>query len=402
MTMGGQSIAFFLLAVLAVLLCLPLFSEILQLILPPVRRSTGAIHDDNEKNPRLLFLIPAHDEELHTAACVNSVFAIEYPHDRFDVVLIADNCSDATAIIAEQCGATVLKRSDPENPGKPAALAWAISQLPIDAYEACVVLDADSILDSGFASSLSDSRPLRSKSVQTYFGLQNEWETWLTRLSGVLGRIRYEVSYPRKRRANLNCPLTGNGMVIGSDLLSDDGWQAFSLTENWELFANYTVDGTIIDLNARARLYSEEAGSTSQGRTQRTRWMAGRWSVFRNSWRGLLLSNRIGFRQKLDALCELGRPSPALHLALVTSILVMSFTILESPFRWIIVVVALCSLLPEVEGVIRVLVGHPKRGTIIVDFARLPGYVIWRVAITFATVLGKSPTTWKKTERRQA
>ena len=52
------------LLIAAILLCVPVVSEILQLILPPVWRETDLAAAKREPYPRLLFLIPAHNEEM--------------------------------------------------------------------------------------------------------------------------------------------------------------------------------------------------------------------------------------------------------------------------------------------------------------------------------------------------
>ena len=79
--------------------------------------------------PRLLFLVPAHDEELLIDRCLGSLARLRYPPDRRRVVVVADNCSDGTAAIARRCGVECLERRDPDNPGKPLAVAWAIDRL---------------------------------------------------------------------------------------------------------------------------------------------------------------------------------------------------------------------------------------------------------------------------------
>ena len=394
----GFSIVTGLLLGSAVLLCLPLFSELLQVLSSLGRRMPANSGEGLYFGPRLLFLIPAHDEELLIRSCVESVLALDYPTDRFDIHVIADNCRDRTADIARACGAQVLERHEPQNPGKPSALAWALQRLDVSSYDGVVVLDADSVVDPGFALALLDSGPLRYKAVQTYFGLRNEWDTWLTRLAGLLSRLRYEVTYPRKYRAGINCPLTGNGMVLGTELLAK-GWRAFSLTENWELYAMFTAEGTSIHLNKSARLFSEEAATTDQGQTQRKRWMSGRWSVFRDYWRQILLSREIGLHQKLDALTELGRPSPILHLGLVIGICGLAVATQDPPGSWIVSAIALLSLTPEITGLISVLSSHPKRTKVILDSLHIPRYLVWRVTITLATLLGSGPKSWKRTDR---
>src|SRR5262249_23194674 len=54
---------------------------------------------------RFAILVPAHDEEPVIGRLLRSLAALDYPHDRFDVCLVADNCSDATARIARSAGA---------------------------------------------------------------------------------------------------------------------------------------------------------------------------------------------------------------------------------------------------------------------------------------------------------
>ena len=61
---------------------------------------------------RFDIIIPAHNEEAGIAAVVKSSLAIDWPADQFRVVVVADNCTDDTAGIARQAGATVLVRND--------------------------------------------------------------------------------------------------------------------------------------------------------------------------------------------------------------------------------------------------------------------------------------------------
>ena len=74
------------------------------------------------KTRRFRFLVPAHNEEAGIAATVNSLFAVDWPRDRFDVVVVADNCNDGTAAAARAAGATVLERQNKELRGKGYAL----------------------------------------------------------------------------------------------------------------------------------------------------------------------------------------------------------------------------------------------------------------------------------------
>src|SRR3954469_23563848 len=107
----------------AAALMLPTLSDIASLVRPG-RRPPRPINES--PLPRLLFLVPAHDEELLIASCVRSLLGLRYPAERIEIVVIADNCTDGTAQRARAAGARCLERNDPARPGKPRAIAWAL------------------------------------------------------------------------------------------------------------------------------------------------------------------------------------------------------------------------------------------------------------------------------------
>lgn len=388
----------FLVAPLLLLLALSPLSE----LLARLRRSGSS---SNSSEPRasdgavgLLFLVPAHDEERLIGDCVRSILKMDYPRSRLTLVVIADNCTDATAQVARAAGAHCLERHDPARPGKPAALAWALERLEGEAWEACVIVDADTVVDHEFAARLAAHAPLGRRCVQAYFGLSNEGATWLTRLAGVLARIRYERMYPLKRASGLNCPLTGNGMCIGRRLLAS-GWPAFSLTENWELYARFTTEGVPIECEPGARLFSEEASRLSQADTQRRRWLAGRMWVLRQYLGPVLRSPKIGVHQKLDVVAELASPSPVLHAVAVAAIVLSGFFALPAAAAVVIVLVATATLLPLVVHAASVIRAHPRRWRIAGSLLLLPGYALWRLVAAARTVSTLREGRWKKTER---
>lgn len=379
------------------LLLLPLVSEALSL----GRQLFGPAHrlPASGGEARLVFLVPAHNEAGMIAACAASLVAMEYPVALRRIVVIADNCSDQTADLARAAGAECFERTAPTEGGKPRALAWVIDQLDLSAWDACVVIDADTVVTSGFARALAALMPLRDRAVQAYFGPMNEMETGLTRLAGVLARVRYEVTYPLKARVGLNCPLTGNGMCLGAALLADGGWRHFSITENWELYADYTARGIPIDYAGDALLRSHEAPTMGQGATQRNRWMAGRLHVLGDYWRALAGSPHIGLPQKLDAFAELAGLSPILHVVMALTIASLSAWLLASPASILFIVAPAASLLPLTLAVIVVLVRHPEPWRTLAAFGVLPFYAVWRALTAIRTLFSLNDRTWRKTER---
>ena len=348
----------------------------------------------------LLVLIPAHDEELLIGDCVRSLMSLGYPPARLGVVVIADNCSDRTATLARDAGARCLERHDKKLAGKPRAIAWALEQVRLSDYDAVAIIDADTVVDRHFVAELDALGPLRAKAVQGFFDLSNPNETPITRMSAVLATATHQFAYPLKGRAGLNVPLVGNGMVIGTDVLGRYGWHAFSICEDWEMFALLTERGVAIEPAPRARILSQEARSLRQSSTQRQRWTAGKLTVLARVGPRMLRSRHIGLRQKLDALAELAAPGPGLHLGLVVLLGVVCVTL--HPRATTLLLGALgASLLRQTAYAVAALMVQPHPVQAVRAFAFLPIYALWRIgaALRSLRILGDAP--WVRTQRHQ-
>src|SRR5690606_22233480 len=89
-------------------------------------------------------VVPAHNEASGIGRTLASLRAIDWPRDRFRILVVADNCTDNTAAIARNAGAHVLERQDEHRRGKGHALAFAFEASRRDALaDAVVVVDAD-------------------------------------------------------------------------------------------------------------------------------------------------------------------------------------------------------------------------------------------------------------------
>lgn len=376
-----------LLAPVAMLLVLPLISDACSLatLAFGARRSAGA-PANSAPRAHLLVLVPAHDEELLVGAAVRSMMAMSRGHCDFDVVVIADNCTDRTAAIAAGAGARVLERFDAERRGKPWALEWAMARLPVSEYDAVVINDADTIVHAGFVDGLALRGPLRAKVVQGYNAIANPRESWLTALGALLNAMRYEGQYTLKYRAGLNCPI-GNGWCVGTDLLAAGGWPSDSLCEDWELYARYTTLGARLELATGAISSAQLPHTLEQSAVQRKRWQAGKLIVFRDYWARILTSSRIGWRQKLDSIGELAAPGPVLHASVAAPV---AFALAWAPGATAHAVAALfaLSLVPTVVWSTVAWSHQAERGRLLLLLARLPFYAMWRLVVgvqAFAT-----------------
>jgi cellulose synthase/poly-beta-1,6-N-acetylglucosamine synthase-like glycosyltransferase len=348
---------------------------------------------------RLLFLVPAHNEATLIHTCVRSLLRMRRSAVvEHEVVVVADNCSDDTAGLAAAAGAGILERDAPDSPGKPRAIQWALQHVDLAHWDAVVIVDADTIVTPAFAEALAARGSLRDKAVQAYFGVSNRNDSWLSLLADLLAKVRYEEQYPLKRAAGLNCPLTGNGMCLGVELLGRVGWDTDSLTENWELYARYSALGEEIDYARDAKLYAQEARTLAQSSTQRRRWQAGRWSVLVAYARRLLTSSRAGGHQTVDTLGELAAPGPILH-ATVASVLALALLSVGSPVATCLALLFLLGMAPTAWFSAKAWRRHPQRAQLLLALLRLPVYAGWRVVVGGLALATARNGTWQRSPR---
>jgi cellulose synthase/poly-beta-1,6-N-acetylglucosamine synthase-like glycosyltransferase len=378
------------------LLLLPVVSETLCLFWR--RTDFSPAHKATPETPRLLFIVPAHNEELMIEGCVRSLLDMNYPRHARRIVVVGDNCSDSTANVVRELGVECLERFDPEFAGKPRAIAWALPQFDLTKWDACVIVDADSTVARDFASGLAVLAPLNDIVFQPNTLVLNEFESWLTRLGGLLGRCRFEVTFPLKQSTGLNCPI-GNGMGIGTGLLIRDGWLSFSITEDSELYAIYTESGVRIKHARQANIYSQESRSLGEGATQRRRWLGGRIRVMRDLGLRILRSPRIGWRQKLDIFVELGLTSPVLNLTIALGVAAIALFGVGGVAGRLIAGGALASLSGIVVTTAVAISRHPEPGKTLLAFVMLPVYAAWRLAVFVSTIVTIRDTTWRRTGR---
>lgn len=119
--------------------------DLKRLFTPP----PGRHHVRPGVGPNTVAVVPAYNEEAGIAAAVHGLHAQTSPPDM--VIVVANNCTDATAERARAAGALVLEMAD--NPDKKAgALNWALAMLLplLDDTDQVLVMDADSVLDTPF------------------------------------------------------------------------------------------------------------------------------------------------------------------------------------------------------------------------------------------------------------
>jgi len=259
---------------------------------------------------RFAVLVPARNEELVIGHLLDSLTAQEYPKNAFEVYVSCDGCTDGTPRIGRDSGARVLQRDDAGPPGKTANLSWAISQLPLDDYDAVVVFDADNVVHPQFLARMSDQLAAypRAEAFQGYLDAKNPEDSWVTRVYALSFWYANRFWQLARENAGLSVNLGGTGEVLRVSLLRRLGWRWSSLTDDLELTCEIVLAGGRVHYVLNAIAYDEKPVDLRTSRAQRARWLRGHYWAFRR-YAGRLLVAAV--RQRNPAALDL-----ALHLAI--------------------------------------------------------------------------------------
>jgi len=360
-------------------------------LLPPRRRRP---RPDGGRR-RLAVVVPAHNEADGIARCVASLRACEPPSDAYSVVVVADNCTDATAERAAAAGARVLERHDTERRGKGYALEFAFDLLLAEGVEAIAVVDADTVVEAGFVAEVRTVLAEGADAVQTRYGVLNPEASLRTRLMNV-ALLAFNVLRPRGRdRWGLSVGILGNGFALTADTLRAVPYTAHSVVEDVEYHLALVRAGRAVRFVDRTTVRADMPVGGHGVRTQRARWEGGRLRMIAEMAPPLLREVVAGRRRLLEPLLELLLLPLAFHVALLGLALLVPVAASR-----IYACVGLGVVAVHVLGAVAVGGGGMR------DLAALlaaPGYIVWKVALVPAIArASRKGAAWVRTERHGA
>ncbi|HEU5015533.1 MAG TPA: glycosyltransferase family 2 protein [Roseiflexaceae bacterium] len=231
---------------------------------------------------RFLFLLPAHNEERLLPGLLENVRQLEYPSSLYAVHVVADNCTDRTAVVAREGGAVVHERFDTTQIGKGYALQWLLQCIWAsgEPHDAVIVLDADSVVSSNFLT-IMDARMARGeRAIQAYYAVRDPEQSWSASLRSVaLAALHYLRPQGRSVLGG-STGLKGNGMVFARDIAMQHPWPV-SLTEDIEYHMALIMAGERVMFAPDAVVWAEMPGTLAASHTQNVRWERGRMEMIR-------------------------------------------------------------------------------------------------------------------------
>lgn len=355
---------------------------------------------------KFAIIIPAHNEEKVIEKTLHSVFRVDYPRELYDVIVVADNCTDHTARIALECGAIVFQRNDPVRRGKGYALNWitpqVLERLPAPGYDACIFMDADSVMMPSFLDEMNRSLHQGHRVIQSSDLVLENSTSWRVQLILIAFALQNYVRLLGKSRLGFSVLLKGNGMCFDASLLRTVKWDESSLGEDLDMGIDLIRRGEKIYFNPDAVVYALMPEQASSATTQRMRWEGGRFASLRRRVPKLL---REAWQKKslalFEAAIDAAYPPLAIMLLVSAAFALINYGLLSAG------IIGNATIFGGWVAVLGMITLHCLFGLMVarIRFRNMlallyvPRYLLWKLRVYLAMLIGHTQKGWVRTER---
>ncbi|MFS2112791.1 glycosyltransferase family 2 protein [Herbaspirillum frisingense] len=293
--------------------------------------------------PRIAVLIPAHNEEGGIAEVVAGVKAQLVEGDR--ILVVADNCSDATARLAREAGAEVTERFHEQLRGKGYALDHGVRQLALDPPEVLVIVDADCYLGVDALDKISRGCVHSARPVQALYLMHASEDAGpMRRIAEFAWIVKNHVRALGFQRLAQPCQLMGTGMAFGWEHIRKVDLATGHIVEDMKLGVDSATAGQPPLFCPEALVYSFFPISESGVSTQRTRWEHGHLSVIQSYVPRLLLQS-VKLRHAALAAMALDLSVPPLALLVMLVCVTWGLSLIVAVILGVVLPLGLASVL---------------------------------------------------------
>lgn len=256
--------------------------------------------------PKVTIVVPAHNEDVVIAQTAKAILDMNYPHDRVELLLFADNCSDNTyaeclsvQALPEYAGRnlTIIDRTG--TGGKAGVLNDA---LEMARGEYICVYDADAMPEKNALYFLVKEVIKDPERHVASFGrnkTRNANQNFLTRCINQEIVVTQRVHHVGMWHLFKIGRIPGTNFIIQTDFVkSIGGWKNGALTEDTDISFKIMQSGKLIALAYNSEAFQQEPETLKSYYMQRKRWAKGNYEVVLSNFKHLF--GRANWRVKLE------------------------------------------------------------------------------------------------------
>lgn len=246
--------------------------------------------------PTYTFVTCARNEETVIAQLITTIRALDYPQEKINIHVVADNCTDNTAIIAAQLKAKVYTRNDLTKIGKSYALEYYFNEqkkvVPAKDFAGYIVIDTDNVLDAQFLKEVNKVyQATNAKVVATYRASTNAGDSLWAFGTGYSFLRECCLMHKGREVLGLSSYVSGTGFFVSYEKMQEvEGWNHHLLIEDIEFSVAHVMEKGRTHYAHNAIFYDEQAVNFKSSWHQRMRWVKGlfqvskvyTWSLFKS------------------------------------------------------------------------------------------------------------------------
>ena len=385
------------LLVITFLLSIPI-SVILIECLAALLPSQNQKENDNIPRPKVAVLIPSHNE----ASCIGeTLLTLKQDLTAQDrMIVIADNCTDETAVIASNMGATVIKRNEPALRGKGFALDYGLKFLKTNPPDVVVMIDADCAVHQGTIERLARmavdlKRPIQATNLLGIPANPKPKDA----VSSLAFTVKNLVRQRGLKQLGLPGLLTGTGMAFPWLLISETSLASDNIVEDKQLGFDLTLAGYPPVFCEEALVTGVLPQEEQAAKTQRTRWAHGHLQTLLTQV-PVLLKAAVKQRRLDLFVLALDLAVPPLTLLIMIWIAIMAITLLSAALgsSWTPVIFVAVQGLLLLIAIVAAWARYGRTDLPLQTLLSVPFYLLWKIPV-YWSFLFRPQKEWIRTQR---
>lgn len=338
----------FMFIVLAVNVIYLLVYSIASLI--PRRNGKKNVQIDEGEATRFAVVIAAYREDAVIEHTVKTCLAVDYPKDKYDVVVISDHMQADTNERLRQMPIKVLQ-VDFDKSSNTRSLKAAVTSLSADDYDVIVIVDADNLIPKTYLKDLNAKFADSAVEVVQTHRVAKNINTDMAYLDAISEEINNSIFRQGHANLGMSAALIGSGMAFRYNLFKDAILSAESVGGfDRELELRLLFRGVKLHYLPDTCIKDEKIQQSQHFYKQRRRWLAAQYESLGAFALHLLPALRHRRWDFCDKLLQQAMFSRVLLLGIICVItIVTQIFCAESAVKWwillgVLVVALLCAV----------------------------------------------------------
>lgn len=234
------------------------------------------------KDHYFTILIPARNEEFVIGNLINSLNKLNYPKDKYEVLVVLNNSTDNTKEVVKSLGANYLECKN-EIHSKGDALKETFEVLsPRSDIDAYIIFDADNVVDKDFLVHMNNSINNGYQVAQGFRDSKNAADNWLSCSYAIYYYIQNYFFNKARTLSNSSASINGTGFMVKKEVIDKIGFNTKTITEDIEFSGICAINNIKIDFVEKAVTYDEQPTDFKISWHQRKRWSKGCLDCYKN------------------------------------------------------------------------------------------------------------------------